>query len=88
MGSISWNSVLRGFSGLSTNVDGSENQEVHIQKIPGYQIPFDDDEFYEEYTLDDDVESDDGNGKDYFESESGTEENADSELSSDACSDN
>ena len=38
---ISRSSVLRGFKkcGLSTDVDGSENQEVHIEKIPGYQMP-------------------------------------------------
>ena len=60
------NSVVRGFEkcGLSTNVDGSENQEVHIEKIPDYQMPLDDDEFNKDYTLDDDVESDDGVGKD------------------------
>ena len=56
--------VVGGFEkcGLSTNVDGSENQEVHIEKIPDYQMPLDDDEFNED--LDDDVESDDGVWKD------------------------
>ena len=52
-------------------------------------MPFDGNEFKKEYTLDDDVESDDGAGKDYVEIESsGTEENIDSKLSSDVCSDN
>ena len=56
--SIDRSSVERGFKkcGLSTNVDGSENPEVYIEKIPDYQIPLDDDEFNEEYTFDDDVE--------------------------------
>ena len=51
-------------------------------------MPLDDDEFNEEYTLYDDVERDDGDGEDYVKNESGTEENVDSKLSSNACSDN
>ena len=88
--SVSRRSIVRGFKkcGLSTNMDGCENQEVHIEKIPDYQMPLDDDESNEEYTLDDDVESDDGDGEDYVENESDTEENVDSELNSDACSGN
>ena len=88
--SISRSSVVRGFKkcGLSTNVDGSKNQEVHSEKTPDYQMPLDNDELSKEYTLCEDVESNDGDGEDYVESVSGTEENADSELSSDACSDN
>ena len=67
--SISRSSVVSGFKkcGLSTNVDDSENQEVQIEKIPDYQMSLDDDEFNKEYTLDDDVESDDGDGEDYVE---------------------
>ena len=34
--------------GLITNVDDSENQEVHIEKIPGYNMPLHDKEFNEE----------------------------------------
>ena len=87
--SISRSSVVRGFNKcvLSTNMDVSKNQEVHIDKIPDYQMPLDDDEFNKEYTLDDDVESNDGDGEDYVENESGTEENVDSKLRSDAGSD-
>ena len=51
-------------------------------------MPFDGNEFKKEYTSDDDVESDDGAGKDYVEIESDIEENIDSKLSSDVCSDN
>ena len=53
--SIIKNLVAKGFKkyGLSTNVDGSKNQEVHIEKIPGYQIILGDHEPNEEYTLDD-----------------------------------
>ena len=47
-----------------------------------------DGELSKQYTLADDVESDDGVGKDYVKNGSGTRENVDSELSSDACSDN
>ena len=56
--------------GLNISVGGSENQEVNIEKIPSYQIPLDDDELKEEYTL-----HDDGDGDDYVENESGTVEN-------------
>ena len=82
--------MVRGFKncGLSTNVNGSENQEVHIEKIPNYQMPLDDDEFNEEYTSDDGVKGDDGDEDDYVDNGSGTEENVDSELRSNACSDN
>lgn len=62
--SISRSSVVRRFEkcGLSTNVDGCENHEVCIEKIPDYQMPLDDDEFSKECTLDGNVESDDGDG--------------------------
>ena len=45
-------SVVRGFKkcGLSTIVDGSKSQEVHIKKIPDYQMPLDDDKFNEKYS--------------------------------------
>ena len=60
--SISRSSVVRRFEkcGLSTNVDGSENHEVYIEKIPDYQMPLDDDKFSKECTLDGNVESNDG----------------------------
>ena len=39
--SISRISVVKGFKkySLSTNVNGSKNQEVYIEKIPDYQMP-------------------------------------------------
>ena len=42
--SISRSSIVRGFKkfGLSTNVDSSDNQEVHVEKIPDYQMPLND----------------------------------------------
>ena len=66
-------------------------QEVHIEKLPDDQMPFDDDELNEEYTLDDndhDIESDNGDGDDYVENQSDTEENFDSEIISEECSSN
>ena len=80
--SISRSSVVREFKkcGISTNVDGSKNEEVHIEKIPKlsnalrWQIQ--------------QKEDDDGDGEDYVENESGTEENIDSKLSSNTSSDN
>ena len=34
--------------GLRTKVDGSENQEVYIEKIPHYNMRLNDEEFNEE----------------------------------------
>ena len=54
-------------------------------------MPFDDDELNKQYTSDDDghdADSDDVNGDDYVENESGTIQNVDSKLSSDECSHN
>ena len=53
--SVIRNLVVKGFKkcGLSPNVDGSKNQEVHIEKIPDYQTILGDHEPKEEYTLDD-----------------------------------
>ena len=42
---------IRGFKkcGLSINLDGSENHEINIEKLPDYQMPTIDDESDEEY---------------------------------------
>ena len=56
-----------------------------------YQIPLNDDKLNNEYALDDNgrnVESNDGNRDDYDETENGTKEYFDSQLSCDECSDN
>ena len=65
-----------------------ENQEIHIEKIPDYQMPLNDHKSNKEYTLDDGTESDDGDVDDYVKNESCTEESVDSKLSSNVCSDN
>ena len=65
-----------------------ENQELHIEKIPDYQLPLDDDELNKEYTWDDSTESDDGDADYYVENESCPEENVDSKLTSNFGSDN
>ena len=75
--SKAWGSLSRS-SVVSTNVDGSENQEVHIEKIPDYQMTIGDDELKKDFTSDDDsngVESNDGDEYNYVENESGAKEN-------------
>ena len=72
-------------------MDGSENQEVHIQKKSEYQT--------NECPLTKMISKrvnirwrspwcDDGDGDDNIENESGTRDNVDSKLSSDECSEN
>ena len=48
-------------------MDGSENQEVYIEKIPNYNMRLNDEEFNEEYPSSDGVESDDDDREDFVE---------------------